>query len=599
MRSIICFVFVLFAAISANAQVTQKGVVKEYNEKAQKTPLAGVELNVRSANSTVSDKNGNFSLNFLTLKAGDRINVRDIKKGGFEIFNKDALEQWNLNPNAPFSIVMCRSDKFKAICDNYYSKASVNYKKQYNKEISAVNKLKKEGKLKDEEYSKKLTEIQENYDRQLDNLDKYVDRLARIDLSEISDQIQHILNLVNEGKVEDAVKIYDDLNLLNKFMDIYNQKEVITSAINQLEDEKNIRNSQIEKVLIEIGKQIDCLYYAGKFAYKEKILELCKRVADTDTTNFKFQIKTGLAYRDLFYDNITARMYFQKALNLSLANRYVNNFDVATCYELLGGTYSEQENQENFDKALEYLKNSLKNYRIIYKNEPSLKEANCYNNIGIIFHKRRQYDKALYNYQQALNIQENSSNVVAPQAIARSYNNIGSLYSDKNMLDSALFYLNRSLNLRLKVGGENTKEVALCYNNIGGVYGRMNEEKALSYFEKAMQIQESILDSLHPDLAQTYNNVGIEYYKKRDYIKALEFYNKALFARRTILGENSPVTADTYNNIGWLNYYSGNFAEAKINLKKATDIYKRTLGTNHEKTIRIINDYKKVEKDLN
>ncbi|MDE5757611.1 MAG: hypothetical protein K2H85_03250, partial [Allobaculum sp.] len=122
-------IFTLFIACSLCAQTVQKGVVKEYNEKAQKTPLSGVELNVRSATSTVSDENGDFSLSFLTLKPGDKVNIRAIEKLGYEIFNKEAVEQWTLSPNVPFVVVMCRSDKFKKIRDHYERSASANYKR--------------------------------------------------------------------------------------------------------------------------------------------------------------------------------------------------------------------------------------------------------------------------------------------------------------------------------------------------------------------------------------------------------------------------------------------------------------------------------------
>lgn len=87
MRSIICCIFVFVATVCASAQTVQPGLVKEYNEKAEKTPLAGVELNVRSAYSTVSDKNGAFSLNFLTMKPEEKINVRRIEKLGYEVFD--------------------------------------------------------------------------------------------------------------------------------------------------------------------------------------------------------------------------------------------------------------------------------------------------------------------------------------------------------------------------------------------------------------------------------------------------------------------------------------------------------------------------------
>lgn len=212
---ILLSILLILTILSANAQTTQPGIVQEYNEKAKKTPLAGVEVRAKSANSAASDKDGKFELEFLTSKPGDRVNVSRIEKLGYEIFNKEAVEQWNINPKAPFAIVMCKSDKFKKIRDNYEAKASANYNKQYKKEIANLNKLKEEGKIKDEEYRKSLQEIQSLYDKQLENLDNYVDRFARIDLSEISSKEQEIIELVQQGNIDEAIRSYDDLNIVD------------------------------------------------------------------------------------------------------------------------------------------------------------------------------------------------------------------------------------------------------------------------------------------------------------------------------------------------------------------------------------------------
>ena len=89
----IIFIAIYFCFSQSYAQTIQNGVIQEYNERAKKTPLGGVELNVRSAGSTVSDGNGNFKLQFLTLKPGEKVNVRRVEKLGYEIFNKEAVEK--------------------------------------------------------------------------------------------------------------------------------------------------------------------------------------------------------------------------------------------------------------------------------------------------------------------------------------------------------------------------------------------------------------------------------------------------------------------------------------------------------------------------
>ncbi len=211
-------VFLLLISIVAAAQTTQKGIVQEYNDKAKKTPLPGVELNIRSANSTVSDKGGQFYLQFQTRKPGDAVTVRRIEKLGYEIFNKEAVDQWNINPDRPFVIVMCRSDRFKQLRDNYEKVASASYARQLKKDQAALEKLKADGKLKEEEYQKQRLKLIEDYEKQLDNLETYVDRFSRIDLSEINAEEQDIIELVKAGKMEEAISRYAQLNLAGNLL---------------------------------------------------------------------------------------------------------------------------------------------------------------------------------------------------------------------------------------------------------------------------------------------------------------------------------------------------------------------------------------------
>ena len=87
MRLALTILLFVLSSFLSSAQTVQKGIVEEYNGKAKKAPLAGVELNVRSAQSTVSDKGGVFSLQFQTGKPGQSVTVRRIEKLGYEIFN--------------------------------------------------------------------------------------------------------------------------------------------------------------------------------------------------------------------------------------------------------------------------------------------------------------------------------------------------------------------------------------------------------------------------------------------------------------------------------------------------------------------------------
>jgi tetratricopeptide (TPR) repeat protein len=59
------------------------------------------------------------------------------------------------------------------------------------------------------------------------------------------------------------------------------------------------------------------------------------------------------------------------------------------------------------------------------------------------------------------------------------------------------------------------------------------------------------LDSNHPDVATSYNNLGGAYYFKKQYEKSLEYFKKALSIRQTKFGNNHP---DTKNTLRWIEF---------------------------------------------
>ncbi len=203
--------------IGLHAQSTQAVQVLEYNGKAAKTPMQGVGVTVNNAGAAMSDAQGQLVLNFRTFKAGDPVVIRRIEKAGYEVFNQEAVEQWTIAPKQPFQLVLCRSDRFRALCDQYNQVASQSYGKQLQAEKARLAALRKDGQLKEAEYQAELQKLQDEYDQQLENLDLYVEKFARFDLSELKQEEQAIIALVQEGKIEEAILRYEQMDLLGQY----------------------------------------------------------------------------------------------------------------------------------------------------------------------------------------------------------------------------------------------------------------------------------------------------------------------------------------------------------------------------------------------
>ncbi|CAF3916001.1 unnamed protein product [Adineta steineri] len=237
-------------------------------------------------------------------------------------------------------------------------------------------------------------------------------------------------------------------------------------------------------------------------------------------------------------------------------------------------------NQGDYEKAIWYYEQGLEiQQNTLPPNHLDL--ATSYNNIGSVYDHMGENSKALSYYEKALEIKEKSLPSNHP-SLATSYNNIGSVYDNMGEYSKALSFQEKALEIRQKTLPSNHPDVATSYNNIGLVYNTMGEySKALSYCEKALEIEQKTLPSNHPSLATSYNNIGSVYDNMGEYSKALSSHEKALEIQQKTLPSNHPDLAIPYNNIGGVYNEMGEYSEALSYYEKALEIRQKTLPPNH------------------
>lgn len=577
MKNIIIATILILSALAAGAKTVQTGVVREYKGKAKKTALAGVELQVYPAQSTASDRNGNFRLEFLTLKPGERINVRRIEKEGYEIFNKDALEQWNLNPTAPFMIVMCRSNMFKQLKDTYYKNSGERYARQYRKAQDELKRLKGQNKIQQKEYIERLEQLEQEYGRQLENLDNYVDRFARIDLSEISPVEQEIIELVQAGKIDEAIAKYEELNAKEKLLDGISKRKEVGEAISTLTEVDRNLAADNDTLYAVVERQIQTLQLGGA-ENNEKIRRLYCDIADADTTNIGWLIDTGNFLYEYAADHQAALGYFHKALASAEAQHGPQSEEVAKVLNNLGVVYNELG---EFSKALDHLQRALE-IRVAVHGEENNLTATTYQNLGNTYLVSGDPNKALEYFQKALEINQKVLDPDDP-AFAVSYNDLGNVFYSLGDYGKALEYLEKALEIQTKIYSGGHLHTAATLNNIGMLLSDKGDyQTALDNYFKALAIQEKIVGPGHPDIAISYNNIGSVYYYTSDFSKALEYFRKALDIRVAAFGEKHPSVGESYSNTGVTLTQLGNYDAARENLEKSLEIYKDVFGNDNE-----------------
>jgi tetratricopeptide (TPR) repeat protein len=159
---------------------------------------------------------------------------------------------------------------------------------------------------------------------------------------------------------------------------------------------------------------------------------------------------------------------------------------------------------------------------------------------------------------------------------------LGRVYDDMGEYSKALSSYERSLEIRKIALPPNHPSLAASYNNIGSVYRNMGEySKALSSYERSLEIYKIALPPNHPDLAASYNNIGSVYDNMGEYSKALSYYEKDLEISQKSLPPNHLGLATSYNNIGSVYNNMGEYSKALSSYERSLEIRKIALPPNH------------------
>ncbi|CAF1095996.1 unnamed protein product [Adineta steineri] len=246
-------------------------------------------------------------------------------------------------------------------------------------------------------------------------------------------------------------------------------------------------------------------------------------------------------------------------------------------YNQLGAINIEQG---NYEKALWYYEQALQIFqKYLPLNHPYLSAT--YNNIGNVYKNMGEYSKALLYYEKAVEICQKNYPSNHPD-LAATYNNIGNVYNLMGEYSKALSFYQKTLEISQKTLPSNHPHLTQSYTNIGMLYSKMEEYlKALSFFEKAFEIQQKTLPPNHPLLATSYNNIGGIYNQMGECLKALSSHEKALKIRKNALPSNHPDLAQSYNNIGSVHNQMGECSKALSSYEKALEIQQKTLPSNH------------------
>lgn len=162
-----------------------------------------------------------------------------------------------------------------------------------------------------------------------------------------------------------------------------------------------------------------------------------------------------------------------------------------------------------------------KSFRLFKKLEEKRGMSKVLNNLGILYEKKNDFEKALEYFFNSLELKKQIGNIID---IARTLHNIGKTYVSMGEFTKALKYLEQSLSLKEKIG--NLSSIALTLNEIGVIYLMRGElDSAENTFKRIYKIRRKLGCS---NLATPMINLGLinRYRNKLD--EAQKYYLAAL-----------------------------------------------------------------------
>ena len=171
---------------------------------------------------------------------------------------------------------------------------------------------------------------------------------------------------------------------------------------------------------------------------------------------------------------------------------------------------------------------------------PDLQDHVFYNNRGIDYGEKGEYDLAIEDFTKAIELKRD---------YAFAYNNRGAVYRSKGEHDLAIEDCNKAIQLK--------SDYAEPYSNRGSAYRNKGDyDRAIEDYNKAIQLKQ--------DFVQAYYNRGLAYHEKDELDIAIKDYSKAM--------ELNPKLFHPYYNRGNAYLQKGDFDRAIEDYSKAMEL---------------------------
>ncbi|MEM6720430.1 MAG: LuxR C-terminal-related transcriptional regulator [Bacteroidota bacterium] len=180
--------------------------------------------------------------------------------------------------------------------------------------------------------------------------------------------------------------------------------------------------------------------FSGTAQIKDSIADALKfQIEKAETDSIRLSLKADLGNRLAFFDRAIAKevqLEVEKELN---DKGYTSQYYQKLKAEVLYSLSSMSSNLGQYSEALEY---SNEGYKLASSIKYNRIAGKCISNIGGVYKRLNDLEKAKYFYKRALEIQQYDT---IPRGRVISLNRLGAVYVAEKKYDSAIYYFERCL----------------------------------------------------------------------------------------------------------------------------------------------------------
>ncbi|MEA4967361.1 MAG: tetratricopeptide repeat protein, partial [Bacteroidaceae bacterium] len=404
-KRLVLIAIILAISIETYSQKNIKGRIFEYTNETN-LPLSGVGINnVFDTVTIFSDSLGHFEIIIpaKTKKSIPKPFINRIEKKDYMIMNVVEIDSEDMD------IIMCKQETYYSLFNEFKRIGLKNFEATNNHKLNEYRLQKEKKLISHPEYNNYLKAIYDNelaYRKTLNNTSQY---FVEIDKSRFDSIVHQCISLILEDKIQDAIDLCSNQNYTQQYIEQYekSKKEYIK------------RHIDFETNLLRFSSLSDKFEKIGNIYYKLAIYNI-------------ESIPILMEYANFLYE----QRNFEKAIDWynQLIKRNNSPYIYANINNILGSIYFIKEeyskSEELYLSAIEILDSIIKeNY---YSYSPT--KADVLTNLATLYKSTRNYNEALYPFEEALKINKEFSFLYPEKYISQYAINLINLASLHNEL---------------------------------------------------------------------------------------------------------------------------------------------------------------------